>query len=106
MVVDITPKQLKARLDAGEAIDIIDIREPWEVAQGTLAEARPIPMDDVPEQLSDIPTDKPVVLMCHTGRRSEALAIWMETEGFENVLNLVGGIERWSAEVDPSIYPG
>jgi len=106
MVVDITPKQLKARLDAGEDIDIIDIREDWEVAQGTLAEARHIPMDDIPDSLDDIPKDKPVVIMCHTGRRSEATAEWLSTEDYDNILNLVGGIAAWSADVDPSMHPG
>jgi len=106
MVVDISPKALKARLDAGEDIDIIDIREGWEVAHGMLAEARHIPMNDIPDSLEDIPKDKPVVLMCHTGGRSETVAEWMSTEGYDNILNLVGGIEAWSADVDPSIYPG
>ena len=41
--------------------------------------------------------------MCHTGRRSEQVALWMDTEGFDNVLNLVGGIDQWSREIDPSL---
>ena len=100
---DITPKQLKSRLDAGEAIDIIDVREAWEVAQGMLANAIHIPMDDIPDAVDQISKDKPVVIMCHTGRRSEQVAMWMDTEGFDNVLNLVGGIDQWSREIDPSL---
>ena len=100
---DITPKQLKSRLDAGEAIDIIDVREDWEVAQGMLANAIHIPMDDIPDAVDQISKDKPVVIMCHTGRRSEQVAMWMDTEGFDNVLNLVGGIDQWSREIDPSL---
>lgn len=100
---DITPKQLKSRLDAGEDIDIIDVREDWEVAQGMLANAIHIPMDDIPDNVDQISHDTPVVIMCHSGSRSEQVAMWMETEGFDNVLNLVGGIDQWSREIDPSI---
>ena len=100
---DITPKQLKSRLDAGEAIDIIDVREDWEVAQGMIANAIHIPMDDIPDAVDQISREKPVVVMCHTGRRSEQVALWMDTEGFDNVLNLVGGIDQWSREIDPSL---
>ena len=100
---DITPKQLKSRLDAGEAIDIIDVREDWEVAQGMLANAVHIPMDDIPDAVDQISREKPVVVMCHTGRRSEQVAMWMDTEGFDNILNLVGGIDQWSREIDPSL---
>jgi len=100
---DITPKQLKSRLEAGEAIDIIDVREDWEVAQGMLANAIHIPMDDIPDAVDQISREKPVVVMCHTGRRSEQVALWMDTEGFDNVLNLVGGIDQWSREIDPSL---
>ena len=100
---DIGPKQLKARLDAGEDIEIIDVREGWEVNIGTLPDAIHIPMDEIPDSLDKIATDKPVVIMCHTGRRSEEVTYWLETEGFENVLNLVGGIADWIREVDPSI---
>jgi rhodanese-related sulfurtransferase len=100
---DITPKQLKSRLDAGEAIDIIDVREDWEVAQGMLANAIHIPMDNIPDAVDQISREKPVVVMCHTGRRSEQVALWMDTEGFDNVLNLVGGIDQWSREIDPSL---
>src|SRR5688572_9143098 len=101
---DITAKQLKARLDAGEDITIIDVREDWEVAQSKLTQAIHIPMNDVPDQVDQIPKDKPLVIMCHTGRRSEQVALWLESnEDYEDVLNLVGGIESWSVDVDPSI---
>ena len=100
---DIAPKELKARLDAGEDVDIIDVREGWEVNIGTLPNAMHIPMDDIPESLDKVSHDKPVVIMCHTGRRSEEVTYWLETEGYENVYNLVGGIAQWIRDVDPSI---
>jgi rhodanese-related sulfurtransferase len=103
MVREITPKELKVRLDAGEAIDIIDIREAWELHQSRLAEAMHIPMNDIPASLDRIPRDKPVVLMCHMGSRSAMVANWMQKQGYDNVYSLAGGIDRWAEEVDPSI---
>src|SRR5689334_9876477 len=102
---DISAKDLKTRLDAGENIDIIDVREDWEVQIGTLPNAIHIPMDDIPDSVDKISKDKPVVIMCHTGRRSEQVVMWLESEDFENLYNLVGGIAAWKADVDPSI-PG
>jgi rhodanese-related sulfurtransferase len=90
-------------LDAGEDIEIIDIREDWEVQNGMLAEAVHIPMNDIPDALDDIPMDKPVVLMCHLGSRSSQVADWMEAQGYENLYSLAGGIERWAKDVDPSV---
>ncbi|MEP7289202.1 MAG: rhodanese-like domain-containing protein [Chloroflexota bacterium] len=103
MITDITPKELKARLDAGEDIDVIDVREDWELARSKLSNIIHIPMNDVPDRLDEITKDKPVVIMCHHGNRSEQVINWLETEDYENLLNLVGGIDRWSHEVDSSI---
>ncbi len=103
MVREITPKELKVRLDAGEAIDIIDIREAWELHQSRLAGAMHIPMNDIPASLDRIPRDKPIVLMCHMGSRSAMVANWMQKQGYDNVYSLAGGIDRWAEEVDPSI---
>ena len=103
VINDIMPKDLKARLDAGEALQIIDVREYWEVNLGTIEGAIHIPMNDIPYSLDEIPDDKPVIFMCHTGVRSAQVTEWVKRQGRENVLNLVGGIERWSREIDPSI---
>jgi len=102
---DIAPKDLKARLDAGEDMDIIDVREDWEVQIGTLPNVIHIPMNDIPDAVDRISKDKPVVIYCHTGVRSEQVALWLESEDYENILNLVGGIAGWKRDVDPSI-PG
>jgi rhodanese-related sulfurtransferase len=103
MVREITPKELKARLETGEAIDIIDVREAWELHQSRLDRAMHIPMNDIPESLDRIPKDKPIVIMCHIGSRSAMVANWMQKQGYDNVYSLAGGIDRWAEEVDPSI---
>jgi rhodanese-related sulfurtransferase len=103
MVNEITPKALKARLDAGEDIDIVDVREDWELLQSRLDRAIHIPMNDIPEALDQIAKDKPVVIMCHLGQRSAQVADWMETQGYDNVYSLAGGIDGWARDVDPSV---
>src|SRR5262245_43676427 len=98
MIKNITPKELKARLDAGETLTIIDVRESWEVNLGTLENAVHILMDDIPYSLSEVPHDTPVVFLCHTGRRSAAVTDWVQRQGYDNVFNLAGGIDLWSRE--------
>ena len=103
MVREISPKDLKARLDAGETIDIIDVREAWELQQSSLEGAIHIPMNSIPQSLDRIPKDRPVVIMCHMGSRSATVVNWMQQRGFDNLYSLEGGIDLWSTDVDPSV---
>ena len=103
MIPEITPKELKSRLDAGEDIDIIDVREDWELLQSRIDGTIHIPMYDIPESLDQIAEDKPVVIMCHLGQRSAQVVSWMQAQGYQNVSSLAGGIDRWAREVDPSV---
>jgi adenylyltransferase/sulfurtransferase len=100
---NITPKDLKARLDKGEAILIIDVREDWEVQRASLPNTINIPMQDIPDSTDRIPQDKPVVIMCHSGGRSSQVVRWLEPQGYSNLINLAGGISAWSREVDSSV---
>lgn len=102
---ELTPKDLKARLDAGEDIAVIDVREDWEFNLGALPGAGHIVMNDIPDSLDQLPKDKPVVFVCHTGRRSMAVTDWVEGQGYDNVINLTGGVMRWMLDVDPT-FPG
>src|SRR5262245_15353571 len=88
MVRAISTKDLKARLDAGEAIDIIDVREAWELQQSHLDGAIHIPMNTIPQSLDRIPDDKPVVIMCHLGSRSATVVNWLQQHGYENLYSL------------------
>jgi rhodanese-related sulfurtransferase len=105
MTAEISPKDLKARLDAGEAIMLIDVREDWEVARGMIDGATHIVMNDIPDSLDQIPKDQPVVFVCKSGARSGRVTEWVAAQGFPNVINLAGGVIRWSTEIDPS-FPG
>lgn len=103
MVKKITAKALKAQLDAGEAIRVIDVREDYEVAVGALPFAEHIPMNDVPDRMDDIPKTGTVVIMCKVGGRSERVVEFLNSMGYDNLMNLDGGIMRWAAEIDPTI---
>jgi rhodanese-related sulfurtransferase len=101
MVTDMTPKQLKARLDAGEDMLLIDVREAWELEQSKLPNIVHIPMGDLPYSLDQIPEDKPVVIVCRTGSRSAQVADWLAGNGYEDLYNLDGGMNAWVRD-DPS----
>src|SRR3989442_11816497 len=99
----ILPHQLNERLVRGEQLQIIDVREPDEVAIASFPRARHIPMGDVPSRLSELDPDSETVVVCHHGIRSAQVAGYLARVGFERVFNLVGGIDAWSANVDPEV---
>ena len=96
-------RHLKAKLDAGEQFQLIDVREPDEHAIARIDAARLIPLATLDQRKSELDTNSPVILMCHSGVRSAYAAELLRTAGFENVFNLEGGIDAWSREIDPSV---
>ena len=102
-MTDITPTELKKRLDAGEPITVIDVREPWELRIAHLDFAKPIPMGALLDRLDEVPRDTPVVIMCHVGGRSAQVTDYLRSIGYDNVLNLDTGITGWAHDIDPSL---
>jgi rhodanese-related sulfurtransferase len=98
----IDPVTLKARLDRGESVLILDVREPFEIALAPFPGATHIPMGDVPSRLTELDPDRETVVVCHHGVRSAQVAMYLAQNGFERVLNLAGGIDAWSEDADPS----
>jgi rhodanese-related sulfurtransferase len=82
---------------------LLDVREPWETDICRLAGAELIPMRTVPLELQRLPPDRPVVCICHHGHRSAHVATFLERQGFADIYNLVGGVDAWALEVDPSM---
>ena len=76
---------------------LIDVREQWEYDEGHLPGITLIPMGDVPNRLSEIPTDKEVILTCRSGNRSGQVTDFLRQQGYTNVHNLEGGIVAWQA---------
>jgi molybdopterin/thiamine biosynthesis adenylyltransferase/rhodanese-related sulfurtransferase len=99
----IAPQDLASALSAGEPIVVIDVREPYEWQIGRIPSARLIPLGTLLTRGADVAKDADVVVYCHHGQRSEMAAEALLASGFRRVRNLVGGIDRWSRDVDPSV---
>lgn len=101
---DITPLQLSERLANGDDIVLVDVREPYEWSAGHIEGAKHIPMSQIPQRLGEIPKDREVVMICRSGARSGHVQEHLvRSAGYTKVKNLVGGMQRWSREVDGSI---
>ena len=100
---DQTVREIKARLDAGEPLTMLDVREPYELAISHLERTVNIPYSQLPARWTEIPRDRPVVVFCHTGVRSANLIEQLRGQGYTNLINMIGGIDAWSREIDPSI---
>ena len=103
MPQELSPRELKNRLDSGDSVLVLDVREPEELAIASFPDALHIPMGDIPSRLTELDPDRAVVVLCHHGIRSAQVAGYLSRMGFEHVYNLVGGIDEWSLEVDPAV---
>ena len=92
---ELSVTECHALLGSAQPPQFLDVREPWEVETAAVAGAVNIPMGQVPT--------RPLVVMCHHGRRSAQVGMLLERNGFAEVINLAGGIAAWSDLVDPSI---
>jgi adenylyltransferase/sulfurtransferase len=101
----VRPVDVRARLDRGEDLLLLDVREPDEYAKASLPRARLIPLGELTDRLDEIAEwrARPVVVHCHHGGRSQRACELMRAAGFERVENLDGGIEAWSLTVDPAV---
>lgn len=95
-------RELKQRMDAGEDVQLIDVREPYE-AQIAQIGGKLIPMNEVPQRLHEIDRHREVVVHCKAGGRSQKVAEFLRQNGYEKVANVAGGITAWSSEIDPSV---
>jgi rhodanese-related sulfurtransferase len=96
LVSEIDATELKAKIDAGEAIELIDIRSEAEVVHGMLPDSEHLPMHLIPLKIQDLPKDKEVVLYCRSGARSYHACAYLAQQGVSNCLNLRGGIIAWA----------
>ena len=100
---EITPRHLDARLRDGDVITVLDVREPHEWSIARLPDARLIPLSSLPQAVHSLDRTAEIVVYCHHGSRSAAAVEWLQDQGFRAVRNLVGGIDRWSLDVDASV---
>jgi rhodanese-related sulfurtransferase len=97
------PAELAAYLQAGHTPLLLDVREPWEWNLCRIPDAVLIPMRDLPARLHELNKAAEIVVICHHGVRSYHAARYLESTGFENVVNLSGGVAAWADEVDPAM---
>lgn len=105
MIEEITPERLQSRLQQGEALVVIDVREAHELEISRLPFARHIPMGEVPARLGELDPEATTVVMCRSGGRSMQIARFLDAHGFRSVSNLTGGILAWGERIDPSLSP-
>jgi len=97
----LSPSDAKVKLDDGE-LTLIDVREQYEIDTAAVPGSIHIPMGQIPQRLDEIPRNEPVAFLCHSGARSGRVTSWLLQQGFDNVLNIQGGIERW-AQIDDRV---
>ena len=98
-----TPVEIKARLDRGDDLLLIDVREHNEIAIAALPGAVVCPLSQADHWIDNVPTGRSLVLMCHHGVRSMHAAMALAARGHQDITNMTGGIDLWSQQVDPSV---
>jgi len=102
-VPDITVEELKSLRDRGEAIVLVDVREPREWAISDLADSVKIPLGTLPQSLEKLAKEDDIVVYCRSGARSGNAVQFLMQNGFERVRNLAGGINKWAERIDASL---
>jgi len=92
---DSVDAQTAASVQNRDDVFLLDVREQWEYDEGHIPNITLIPMNDVPTRLSEIPTDKAVIVSCRSGNRSGQVVEYLRQQGYDNVHNLQGGILAW-----------
>jgi rhodanese-related sulfurtransferase len=100
---EITAPDLAARMQSESPPVLIDVREPWELEIAAVEGALSIPLGQITSRAGEIPRDRPVAVMCHHGGRSGQATGWLRSQGFDNAMNVVGGIDAWAKLVDPKV---
>lgn len=103
---EVAPAEVRRRLDSGETLSLIDVREPAEYEIAHIEGSQLVPMSTVPEKLTDLEgksDNGALIVFCHHGVRSANVVNWLRGQGISQCQSMAGGIERWSSEVDPAV---
>ncbi|KUP05548.1 sulfurtransferase [Bacillus coahuilensis p1.1.43] len=99
-VKTITPEELQKKLQSGEELYLVDVRENEEVTEGMIKEAKHIPMGDIPASLDQFDKNKEYIFICRSGNRSGNVCYFMADQGFK-VVNMSGGMLEWTGDTTP-----
>jgi rhodanese-related sulfurtransferase len=104
MEYEITPEEVKSKLDQSEEFILLDVRERWEFETASITGATLLPMGDVPSRAhQELDPENHIVVVCHHGVRSLNVTAWLRQQGFERAQSMQGGIDAWSRRVDGSV---
>jgi rhodanese-related sulfurtransferase len=103
MIEEIEPTELAAGLRSGELWQVVDVREPWEIEIASIHGTINIPMTGIQERIQELDPALATAVLCHSGMRSYRVAVLLAAAGFARVVNVYGGIDRWSQTEDLSV---
>jgi adenylyltransferase/sulfurtransferase len=101
--IEITPREVKSMIDRGEKFLFVDVREKWEFDTSWIEGAVLVPMREIPANLAKFEEADQIILFCHHGIRSLDAAAWLRSQDIASAKSMMGGIDRWSAEIDPTV---
>ncbi len=101
--IEITPREVKSMLERGDKFLFVDVREKWEFETSWIDGAVLVPMREIPSNLAKFEEADNIILFCHHGIRSLDAAAWLRSQDIAGAKSMAGGIDRWSAEIDPKI---
>jgi rhodanese-related sulfurtransferase len=101
--LEISVEELMAAREGDGDLVVLDVREPWELELARLEGTLDIPMNELPERLSEVPKDKPVAVLCRSGARSLKVTQYLRANGYNLASNVTGGILAWAEAVDPAM---
>jgi len=101
--IETTVEALNELLAVGAELQLVDVRDDWELAIAALPGALHIPLPQLPASLDALDPERPVVLLCHHGMRSLQAAMWLRQQGYGQATSVAGGIDAWSRQIDPSV---
>lgn len=101
--LEIGPQDLKKLRDQGAKHLVVDVREKWELDVAALPDVKHIPLGELQARFAELPKDRPLVMFCRSGRRSMDATLFLHQQGYDQAVNLRGGVLSWSAEIDPSM---
>jgi rhodanese-related sulfurtransferase len=102
-MLEISVTELKDKLDAGENLQLIDVRETWELEICQLDGIKNLPMTEIAGRVEEVEKNIETIVICHHGGRSMQVAMWLEQQGLDEMTNLAGGMDAWANIIDPSM---
>ena len=104
MFKEFSPEQLKEHLEhTTQSPLLLDVREPWEFERCHIKNSKLVPMRQIPSALQELDPDEEIVVICHHGIRSRAVANYLVQNDYEKVINLSTGIDGWAKDIDASM---